>query len=149
MKVARLKILEDPNPQLRKISKPVAEFSPRILELLDDMTETMKSVNGVGLAAPQVGVLYRMALLSTKEHGVLEIINPIITSQTRYRISTEACLSVPNANGRVRRPHLVNIEYYDRTGVKKDITLQNIDAVIACHEIDHLDGILYIDKLVK
>jgi peptide deformylase len=147
--MARLNILKDPDPMLRKISKPVAEFTPRILELLDDMTETMKSVNGVGLAGVQVGVLYRVAIISTKEHGIIEIINPLITSAARNRISTEACLSISNINGRVKRPHLINVEYYDRTGSKKDITLQNIDAVIASHEIDHLDGILFTDKIIK
>jgi peptide deformylase len=147
--MARLNILKEPHPLLRKISKPVAEFTPRILELLDDMTDTMNSVGGVGLAAPQVGVLYRMAVLSTKEYGIVEIINPTVTTAAKNRISTEACLSIPNINGKVRRPHLITIEYYDRAGDRKDITLQGTDAVIAGHEIDHLDGILFTDKIIK
>jgi peptide deformylase len=145
--MARLNILQEPNPLLRKVSKPVADFCPRIFELLDDMTETMQAANGVGLAAPQVGVLYRMAILNTKEHGVLEIINPVITAASKKRIATEACLSVPNVNGRVKRPHLVTIEYCDRFGKKCSMTLNGMDAVIASHEIDHLDGILFIDKM--
>jgi peptide deformylase len=113
------------------------------------MKETMQYANGVGLAAPQVGVLYRAAVLNTKEHGILEIINPVITAASKKRIAAEACLSVPDRNGRVRRPHLASVEYYDRTGKKCGITLNGVDAVIASHEIDHLDGILFIDKLVK
>jgi peptide deformylase len=147
--MARLKILKEPNPMLRKISKPVAEFTPRILELIDDMIDTMNNFNGVGLAAPQVGVLYRIAVLSTKEHGILEIINPTITTAAKNRIGTEACLSVPNVNGKVRRPNLITLEYYARTGEKTEKTLQGMDAVIACHEIDHLDGILFTDKMIK
>ena len=147
--MARLNVLKEPNPMLRKISKPVEEWTPRICELLDDMTETMRFSVGVGLAAPQVGVLYRIAVLDTKEHGILEIVNPIIKTATRNRISTEGCLSIPDRNGRVKRPHLVCIEYYDRIGKKCDATLNGMDAVIACHEIDHLDGILFIDKLVN
>ncbi|MDR1917638.1 MAG: peptide deformylase [Christensenellaceae bacterium] len=147
--MARLNILKEPNPMLRKIAKPVTEFTPRIFELLDDMTETMTIANGVGLAATQVGILYRMAVLSTKEYGILEVLNPIITAAARNKIGMEACLSVPNVNGKVRRPHLLTIEYCDRTGNKKEITLQGPDAVVACHEIDHLDGILFTDKIVK
>lgn len=147
--MARLNILKDPNPLLRKTSKPVEEWTPRIFELLDDMIETMGSANGVGLAAPQVGVLYRIAILNTKEYGILEIINPAITAASKNRIAIEACLSVPDINGRVKRPHLVTVEYHDRFGKKCSLTLSGMDAVIASHEIDHLDGILFIDKMEK
>lgn len=147
--MARLNILKEPNPMLRKVSRPVAEWTPRIAELLDDMTETMHAAAGVGLAAPQVGVLYRMAVLDTDEHGVLEVINPTVITASKNRVSLEGCLSVPDRNGRVKRPHLLTIEYYDRNGRKQTAVLSNRDAVIACHEIDHLNGILFIDKLVK
>jgi peptide deformylase len=146
--MARLNILKDPNPLLRKISKPVTDFSPRLHELLDDMTETMGVARGVGLAAPQVGVLYRAAVLLTKEFGIVEIINPVITSATRKKIAAEGCLSIPGINGRVMRPHLITVEFVDRNGRPQTLTLQGLDAVAAGHEIDHLNGILFTDKLV-
>jgi peptide deformylase len=146
--MARLNIIREPHPLLRKAAKPVTDFNARLYELLDDMTETMLAAKGVGLAAPQVGVLYRAAILHTKEFGIIEIVNPVIKSAKKFKVGSEGCLSCPGVDGNVRRPRLVTLEFYDRHGNSKNLELSNIDAVIASHEVDHLDGILFIDKLV-
>ena len=147
--MARLTIIKQDNPLIRKTSKPVDDFSPHLHELLDNMYETLLHANGMGLAAVQVGVLYRMAIILTEEYGLIEIINPIIKTAKNQRIDSEGCLSCPGISGRVRRPHLVTLEYQDRNGQKQTKTFRGIDAVCCCHEIDHMDGILFIDKLEK
>lgn len=145
--MARLTIIKSDNPLIRKHSKEVDDFSPHLHELLDNMQETMLHANGVGIAGVQVGVLYRMAVLLTEEYGILEIINPRIISATRNKIATEGCLSCPGISGRVRRPHLVTVEFQDRNGVKQTKTLRGRDAVCCGHEMDHMDGVLFIDKM--
>ena len=132
---------------LRKKSKKVREFDEKLWELLDDMRETMVKFDGVGLAAVQVGILYRMAIVITEEYGIIEIINPVITSAKKQRIDSEGCLSCPGISGRVRRPHLITLDYQDRNGKKHTKIFHGIDAVCCCHEIDHMDGVLFIDKL--
>lgn len=145
--MARLTIIKEGNPLLRKHSKPVDDFSPRVHELLDDMQETMLRANGVGIAAVQVSVLYRMAVLLTDEFGIVEIINPIIKAAKNPRVAGEGCLSCPGISGRVRRPHLVTVEFQDRNGQPHTQTFRGRDAVCCGHEMDHMDGILFIDKL--
>ncbi len=145
--MARLTIIKQDNPLIRKHSKIVDDFSPRLHEILDNMQETLLHANGMGLAAVQVGILYRMAVLLTEEYGVVEIINPIIKAAKNPRVDSEGCLSCPGVSGRVRRPHLVTLEFQDRNGQKHTQTFRGIDAVCCCHEIDHMDGILFIDKL--
>lgn len=147
--MARLNILKQDNPLLRKTSKTITEFTPHLHELLTDMQETMEHANGVGIAAVQVGVLFRMAVLLTEEFGIIEIINPVIKSAKNPRLSTEGCLSCPGISGRVKRPHLVTINYQDRNGKPHTKTFRNRDAVCCCHEMDHMNGILFIDKMVK
>ncbi|MBO4726036.1 MAG: peptide deformylase [Clostridia bacterium] len=147
--MARLTIIKQDNPLIRKTSKIVDDFSPRLHELLDNMYETLLHANGMGLAAIQVGVLYRLAIILTEEYGLIEIINPIIKTVKNQRIDSEGCLSCPGISGRVRRPHLVTLEYQDRHGQKQIKTFHGMDAVCCCHEIDHMDGILFIDKLIK
>ena len=147
--MARLTIIKQDNPLIRKQSKIVDDFSPRLHEILDNMHETLLHANGMGLAAVQVGILYRIAVLLTEEYGVVEIINPVIKSAKNQRVDSEGCLSCPGASGRVRRPHLVTLEFQDRNGQKHTQTFRGIDAVCCCHEIDHMDGILFIDKLEK
>lgn len=147
--MARLTIIKQDNPLIRKQSKVVDDFSPRLHEILDNMYETLLHANGMGLAAVQVGILYRMAILLTEEYGVVEIINPVIKSAKNQRIDSEGCLSCPGISGRVRRPHLVTLEFQDRNGQKHTQTFHGIDAVCCCHEIDHMDGILFVDKLEK
>ncbi len=145
--MALLNIIKSDNPLIRKISKPVTNFDTRLHELLDDMNETMLYHNGVGIAGVQVGVLYRIALIETEKNGLIEIINPIITSAKRNKTAIEGCLSCPNINGRVRRPSQVTISFQDRNGKNKTLDLYGIDAICASHEIDHMDGILFIDKM--
>jgi len=148
--MARLTIIKQDNPLIRKHSKPVEDFSPRLHTILDDMHETLlHAANGIGLAAVQVGILYRMAIVMTQEHGTLEIINPVIKTAKRQRTDTEGCLSCPGISGRVRRPHFITLEYQDRHGKKHTKDFHGIDAVCCCHEIDHMDGILFIDKMEK
>ncbi|MCM1404487.1 MAG: peptide deformylase [Prevotella sp.] len=145
--MARFTIVKQDNPLLRKTSKVVDDFSPHLHEILDNMQETLLHANGLGLAAVQVGILYRMAVLLTEEYGIVEIINPVIKNAKKFRVDSEGCLSCPGVSGRVRRPHLVTLEFQDRNGQKHTQTFHGIDAVCCCHEIDHMDGILFIDKL--
>lgn len=145
--MARLTIIKKENPLIRKQSKIVDDFSPRLHEILDNMQETLLHAKGIGLAAVQVGILYRMAIVITEEYGIIEIINPVITSAKKQRIDSEGCLSCPGISGRVRRPHLITLDYQDRNGKKHTKIFHGIDAVCCCHEIDHMDGVLFIDKL--
>lgn len=147
--MARLTIIRQDNPLIRKTSKVVDEFSPHLHEILENMHETLLHANGMGLAAVQVGVLYRMAIIFSEEYGPVEIINPIIKVAKNPRFGTEGCLSCPGISGRVRRPHLVTLEYQDRNGQKHNRTFHGMDAVCCCHEIDHMNGILFIDKMEK
>ncbi len=145
--MARLNIIKQDNPLIRQTSKIVDDFSPHLHEILDNMYETLLHANGMGLAAVQVGILYRMAIILTEEFGTVEIINPVIKTAKNPRYDTEGCLSCPGISGRVRRPHLVTLEYQDRNGKKHNRTFHGMDAVCCCHEIDHMDGILFIDKM--
>lgn len=147
--MARLTIIEQDNPLIRKTSKIVKDFNQHLHEILDDMQETLLHANGMGLAAIQVGILYRMAVILTEEYGMIEIINPVIKNAKNQRVDTEGCLSCPGISGRVRRPHFVTLEFQDRNGQKHIQSFRGIDAVCCCHEIDHMDGILFIDKIEK
>ena len=147
--MALLTIIKQDNPLIRKQSKIVDNFSPRLHEILDNMQETLFHAKGMGLAAIQVGILYRMAVIITEEFGIVEIINPVIKTAKKQRIDSEGCLSCPGISGRVRRPHLVTLEYQDRNGKMHTKTFRGIDAVCCCHEIDHMNGILFIDKMER
>ena len=131
---------------LRKRSKEITNFDGRLHMLIDDMRDTMESANGVGLAAVQVGALRRVVVMSLGEDGkVLEAVNPEITSTEGEETYIEGCLSVPGYSGNVTRPAKVILKAQDRFGKKYKRTLYELDARIACHEIDHLDGKLFID----
>ncbi|WP_250278747.1 peptide deformylase [[Clostridium] colinum] len=131
---------------LRKKSKEVTEINDKILELLDDMADTMYDANGVGLAAPQVGVLRRVIVIDIGE-GLIELINPVIVDTNGEQFGEEGCLSVPNKAGDVRRPNYCKVEGLNRYGEKIVVEGEELMARALCHEIDHLDGILYIDKV--
>lgn len=141
-------IITDPDSRLRKISRPVKEITPHIVTLLDDMAETMKQAEGVGLAAPQVGVLRRVVVIDVGE-GLIELINPEIISQSGEQKGPEACLSVEDRRGLVVRPSKVSVKALDREGNERIIEGEGLLARCLCHEIDHLDGILYIDKMER
>ncbi|MCQ2561814.1 MAG: peptide deformylase [Clostridia bacterium] len=129
---------------LRKKCREVTEVTDRIRILIDDMVETMRNADGVGLAAPQVGVLRRVVVVETEE--LYEMVNPVITKMEGEQYFEEACLSVPGKAGRVRRPEKVTCECLDRYGNKQVYEVEGLTAVAFCHECDHLDGTLFIDK---
>ena len=148
--MAVLKIVtESENEEfLRKQSREVTEITPRITTLLDDMVETMRAANGCGLAAVQVGVLRRIVVIETEE-GLFEFINPVITRKSGTQEGAEGCLSLPGKWGKTKRPQCVTVEALDRNGNKIEVTGFDLLAKAMCHEIDHLDGILYTDKVIK
>jgi|AGTN01.1.fsa_nt_gi peptide deformylase len=139
-------ILKEGEPALRKKSKDIIEFNERLCMLLDDMRDTLVKNDGVGLAAPQVGVL-RRAIIVLYEGEHLEIVNPVIMSEEGSVVATEGCLSVDaKKNCKVRRPEKLVVKGYDRDGKPLMLKIEGWKARIVCHEVDHLDGILFIDK---
>lgn len=134
---------------LRKRSREVTEFDSRLGTLLDDMKETMIAADGVGLAAPQVGVLKRVAVISPNGKDFYEFVNPVIVSSSGRQKCNEGCLSVPGVHGKVERPKKLEITAYDRHGKQFIMKADGFLANICCHEFDHLDGILFIDKMIR
>ena len=130
---------------LRQKCFPVETFDESLCRLLDDMKETVKKEEGAGLAAPQVGVLRRVAVVDV-EDGYYELVNPVIVAQKGEQTGWEGCLSVRGKSGVVSRPMKVKVAYQDRTGEKHLLQAKGLFARAICHELDHLDGILYIDK---
>ena len=143
--MAKLKIVKVGDDTLRKVCRPVDKITPRILTLLDDMAETMRAADGVGLAAPQVGVLRRVVVVETEPGKLIELINPKIIAYSGTQEGTEGCLSVPGKYGTVTRPMHVTVRALNRKGETFDITGSELLARAFCHELDHLDGKLYID----
>lgn len=137
----------DSDPILRKNSRKVAEINERIKILLDDMVDTMYHNDGVGLAAPQVGVLRRVVVIDVGE-GPIKLINPEIIDEEGEKVDVEGCLSVPNRVGTVKRPEKVIVKYLDEQGQEKTIEGTGLLGKALCHEIDHLNGILFIDKMI-
>lgn len=133
---------------LRTKCKPVTDFNEGLWELLDDMRETMEEFDGVGIAAPQVGIL-RRAVIVNVNNMLLELINPEIISSEGVSEKEEGCLSVPEKRGIVSRPKKVTVTAQDRLGYTFTITGEELLARCLCHEIDHLDGILYVDKMIR
>ena len=141
-------IIQEPSEQLRKISRPVKEITPRIEILLDDLAETMKAADGVGLAAPQVGVLRRAGVIDIgDEHGLIELINPVITFREGEQKGEEGCLSCGSRRGVVTRPMKVTVVAKNRKGMEVTYDAEGLLARAMCHEIDHLDGHLFIDVM--
>ncbi len=136
------------NEALRKISREVKTINKHILTLLDDMKETLHVEDGVGLAAPQVGVLRRIAVIDYDDK-YYELINPKILSASGEATEEEGCLSVVGIRGRVVRPDKLTVSYMDREGNNQNIEVTGITARIFCHEIDHLDGVLFVDKMIE
>ena len=147
--MAKLKIVKVGDSVLRKVCRPVDSITPRVLTLLDDMIETMRAADGVGLAAPQVGILRRIVVIETPDEGLIELINPKIIAFSGEQESEEGCLSVPGRWGITRRPMHVTVRALNRKGETVDITGSGLLAKAFCHEIDHLDGKLYTDCAIR
>lgn len=147
------KILVTGDPVLNKKSRPVEKFDEKLAQLLDDMIDTLKKTGGVGLAAPQVGILRRAFIMILEENGpVIEAVNPEIVKKSGKVRDVEGCLSVPEQWGYVTRPKTVVLRAYDRTGKQYEMKLQDLGARCACHETDHLDGHLFtelVEEYVK
>lgn len=142
------KILKIGDETLRKHARPVTEVDRRTRQLLDDMAETMYAADGAGLAAPQVGILRRVVVIDVGE-GLLELVNPEILSTEGEQRQPEGCLSVPGKRGVVARPAKVTVRALNRRGKPVEIVGEGFLATALCHEIDHLDGVLYVDKLIE
>ena len=138
----------DGDEVLRKVCKPVTQMTDRLSTLIDDMFDTMYEANGVGLAAPQVGVLRRIVVIDVGEGEPLTLINPVIVESDGEQVGAEGCLSLPGLQGEVARPQHVICKALDRD--MKEITVEGEDllARAICHELDHLDGILYKDLAI-
>jgi len=147
--MAKLKIRKDDDPILRKVCRPCEEINSRILTLLDDMTETMRAADGVGLAAPQVGVLRRVVVIEIEPGNVIELINPKIIAKAGEQEEVEGCLSLPGRSGITRRPMHVTVRALNRKGETFEISGSELLARAFCHELDHLDGKLYIDSVIR
>lgn len=133
---------------LRKKCKPVEKIDDKIIQLLDDMADTMYAADGVGLAAPQVGILKRIAVIDVGD-GIIELINPEIIATSGTQTDDEGCLSVIGESGAVTRPYVVKVRAYNRQGQLFEIEGEELLARAFCHEIDHLDGVLFVDKIEK
>ena len=142
------KILNDKDPALHKVCKPVESFDEKLHKLLDDMRETLIESGGVGLAAPQVGILRRLCIVVDQDTDeIIELINPEIVSQSGEQTGLEGCLSVPGKWGIVTRPYTVRVRAQDRFGDWFEVEGEEITARCFCHELEHLDGHLYVEHI--
>lgn len=147
--MAKRKIITDKDPTLRQTSRRVERVTPRIQQLLDDMLETMRAADGVGLAAPQVGVLRRLVVIEVEEDHPIFLINPETIYEAGEQEGPEGCLSIPGRSGIVRRPMKVTVRATGRDGKAFEMTGEGLLARAFCHEIDHLDGKLYTDIAIS
>ncbi len=138
-------VVQTGDPVLRQKCTEVKNFNKELCDLLDDMKVTVRAEQGAGLAAPQVGVPLRVVVIDVGE-GYFELVNPVIISTKGEQTGAEGCLSVKGKQGTVTRPNKVKAEYRDRKGKKHKLTADGFFARAVCHELDHLDGILYTDK---
>ena len=146
--MALRKILTDAEPALHKVCKPVVNFDARLHTLLDDMCDTLLDSGGVGLAAPQVGILRRVVLVDTGEE-ILELINPTLVETDGEQEGPEGCLSVPGKYGLVKRPYYAKVRAQDRDGNWYEAEGEELIARCFCHELDHLDGIIYTEVMER
>ena len=140
------KILTDAEPSLHKVCKSVTAFDKKLHKLLDDMQETLAEANGVGLAAPQVGILRRVVIVDTGEE-ILELVNPTLLETDGEQEGAEGCLSVPGKYGLVKRPYYAKVRAQDRYGDWYEVEGEELIARCFCHELDHLDGIIYTEVM--
>lgn len=144
--MALLEIKKAGDPVLKEVCAPVEKIDKQLKKLMDDMAETMYESNGVGIAAPQVGKAIRLVVIDCQdEHGLLELINPVITFREGTETDTEGCLSVPDIYGEVERAAKVKVEFTNRRGKKQRVTATGLLARCIQHELDHLEGQLFID----
>ena len=148
--MALREILNFRDEALRKKCRPVTNFDERLGALLDDLTETLLASDGVGLAAPQIGILRRVAVVNVRDdRGTIELVNPEIIEETGNQTGNEGCLSAPGEFCEVERPYEVTVKAFDRNGNEFTVKGKELCARAFCHEIDHLDGILFIDHVKK
>ena len=146
--MALREIVQIGEPVLRKKSKKVEQIDNKLIQLLNDMADTMYKADGVGLAAPQVGILKRVVVIDIGD-GLIELINPEIIETSGEQVDEEGCLSVVGESGSVKRPYYVKVRAFDRQGRLFEMEGEELLARAFCHEIDHLDGILFVDKIGK
>ena len=142
-------ILTDEDPALHKVCRPVEKFDGRLHDLLDDLKETLAQANGVGLAAPQVGILRRAVVVVDGEENMIELVNPTIIRADGEQTDLEGCLSVPGQYGIVTRPMSVTVRAQDRYGETFEVSGEGLTARCFCHELEHLDGHLYVERAQK
>ena len=142
------RILTDKEPALHKTCKPVVNFDARLHKLLDDMRETLLDSGGVGLAAPQIGILRRVVLVDNGEE-ILELVNPTLLETDGEQVGAEGCLSVPGKYGLVKRPYYAKVRAQDRDGKWYEAEGEELTARCFCHELDHLDGIIYTEVMER
>ena len=142
------KILTDKEPALHKVCRPVEKFDWKLHKLLNDMRETLAEANGVGLAAPQVGILRRVVIVDTGEE-ILELVNPTMLETDGEQVGPEGCLSVPGKYGLVKRPFYAKVRAQDRDGNWYEAEGEELIARCFCHELDHLDGIVYTEVMER
>ena len=142
------KILTVKEPSLHKMCRPVEKFDGKLHKLLDDMKETLLDAGGVGLAAPQVGILRRVVVVDTVEE-ILELVNPELLETSGEQVGAEGCLSVPGKYGLVKRPMVAKVRAQDRNGDYFEAEGEELIARCFCHEIDHLDGIVYTEVMER
>lgn len=143
-------IVKHPDPVLRDKAKPIPKITPNIQKLLDDMADTMYDAPGVGLAAPQIGILKRAIVMDVgDEHGLIQLVNPEITYREGEQLGPEGCLSIPGLQGDVKRAQKVRVKGWDREG--NEVEIEGTDLLARCiqHEVDHLNGVLFTDVAVK
>ncbi len=147
--MAIMTIVKDTDEILRKKCRPVTEITPRIIQLLDDMADTLHDSGGVGLAAPQVGVLRRICIIEVEPGELIEFINPVITEKKGSQQEIEGCLSAPGKWGYTKRPAKVTVKALDRNGEEFSLEAEELLARAVCHETDHLEGVLFYDNAVR
>lgn len=146
--MAMREILKFGDEVLRKKCRPVTNFDERLASLLDDLVETLERSDGVGLAAPQIGILRRVAVVNIRDkRGTIELVNPEIVEEKGSQVGNEGCLSAPNEWCEVERPNKVVVKAFDRRGNEFTISGTELLARALCHEIDHLDGVLFTDRV--
>jgi peptide deformylase len=144
--MAKRKIVQYGDDTLRRVCRPVDTINKNVLTLLDDMAETMRAADGVGLAAPQVGILRRIVVIETEPGQLIELINPKIIAMAGEQEGSEGCLSLPGQFGMVKRPKYVTVRATDRHGKEFEMSGSDLLARAFCHELEHLDGKLFIDS---